>query len=232
MTPAIPAGGLPITQVAAVVHDLDAAMKRTTRPSAGARGTSTSTCPRRCTTRTTGAEPVEYSMLGAEVQAGPVVFELLQPLDGPSIYQDWLDEHGEGLHHVAVMRHDAGGVRRAQGALRRARRRAAHGRPHRRDIEFYYLDTRAPAEGDHRVRQRTRDRPASRCGGTRVTRTLASSSRVTRTCRGRVRGEASRAARPATHRDRVFDVDLHRPPPGRARASSSAFREYAGSPER
>jgi methylmalonyl-CoA/ethylmalonyl-CoA epimerase len=29
---------------------------------------------------------------------------LLQPVDGPSIYKEWLDEHGEGLHHIAVMR--------------------------------------------------------------------------------------------------------------------------------
>ena len=33
-----------------------------------------------------------------------IVVELLQPVDGPSIYKEWLDEHGEGLHHIAVMR--------------------------------------------------------------------------------------------------------------------------------
>ena len=43
-------------------------------------------------------------MLGAECHAGPVVFELLQPLEGPSIYKEWLEERGEGLHHVACMR--------------------------------------------------------------------------------------------------------------------------------
>jgi len=47
-------------------------------------------------------EPVEYSMLSAEVQAGPVWFELVQPISGPSIYEEWLDEHGEGLHHLIV----------------------------------------------------------------------------------------------------------------------------------
>jgi methylmalonyl-CoA/ethylmalonyl-CoA epimerase len=25
-------------------------------------------------------------------------------VDGPSIYKEWLDEHGEGVHHIAVMR--------------------------------------------------------------------------------------------------------------------------------
>jgi methylmalonyl-CoA/ethylmalonyl-CoA epimerase len=28
--------------------------------------------------------------------------ELLQPLDGPSVYDDWLQRRGEGLHHLAV----------------------------------------------------------------------------------------------------------------------------------
>ncbi len=45
-------------------------------------------------------------MLGAETHVGDLGFELLQPLEGPSIYKDWLDQHGEGLHHVAVMLHD------------------------------------------------------------------------------------------------------------------------------
>ena len=29
--------------------------------------------------------------------------EILQPLSGRSIHQDWLDEHGEGLHHVGAV---------------------------------------------------------------------------------------------------------------------------------
>ena len=36
----------------------------------------------------------------ALTQVGNVQLELLQPLEGPSIYADWLAEHGEGLHHV------------------------------------------------------------------------------------------------------------------------------------
>lgn len=30
-----------------------------------------------------------------------VVWELMQPLAGPTIFQEYLDAHGEGLHHVA-----------------------------------------------------------------------------------------------------------------------------------
>jgi methylmalonyl-CoA/ethylmalonyl-CoA epimerase len=36
----------------------------------------------------------------ALAQVGDVQLELVQPVDGPSIYRDWLDEHGEGLHHL------------------------------------------------------------------------------------------------------------------------------------
>ena len=31
---------------------------------------------------------------------GNVQLELVQPVDGPSIYRDWIDTHGEGLHHI------------------------------------------------------------------------------------------------------------------------------------
>ena len=36
----------------------------------------------------------------ALVQMGGVQLELVQPIDGPSIYADWIEEHGEGLHHI------------------------------------------------------------------------------------------------------------------------------------
>jgi hypothetical protein len=36
----------------------------------------------------------------ALAQVGNVQLELVQPVEGPSIYRDWLEEHGEGLHHL------------------------------------------------------------------------------------------------------------------------------------
>ena len=36
----------------------------------------------------------------AIVQVGDVQLELVQPVDGPSIYKDWLKERGEGFHHM------------------------------------------------------------------------------------------------------------------------------------
>ena len=42
----------------------------------------------------------DYSMRVAHAQAGPTQLELIQPLDGPSIYQEHLATKGEGLHHI------------------------------------------------------------------------------------------------------------------------------------
>lgn len=47
--------------------------------------------------------PADYGVLVAETHVGPIAFELLQPLEGLSPYREWLDEHGEGLHHIACM---------------------------------------------------------------------------------------------------------------------------------
>jgi methylmalonyl-CoA epimerase len=30
-----------------------------------------------------------------------IVLELIQPVDGPSTWQDFLEKHGEGIHHIA-----------------------------------------------------------------------------------------------------------------------------------
>ncbi len=43
---------------------------------------------------------------------GNVGFELLQPLGPPSVWQDWLDEHGPSVHHVAFRVTDTHGVAR------------------------------------------------------------------------------------------------------------------------
>ena len=34
---------------------------------------------------------------------GSVQLELMQPVDGPSIYRDFLEEHGEGIHHLQFL---------------------------------------------------------------------------------------------------------------------------------
>ena len=47
-------------------------------------------------------KPESYSMKVAAAMIGDVTWELIQPLAGPSVYKEFLEEKGEGLHHVMV----------------------------------------------------------------------------------------------------------------------------------
>jgi 4-hydroxyphenylpyruvate dioxygenase-like putative hemolysin len=46
--------------------------------------------------------PTNFSVLLALSDESPQL-ELIQPLDGPSIHQDFLVEHGEGVQHLGVI---------------------------------------------------------------------------------------------------------------------------------
>jgi methylmalonyl-CoA/ethylmalonyl-CoA epimerase len=45
--------------------------------------------------------PTEFSMKLCLTFTGNMMWEIVQPLDGPSIYKEFLERHGEGVHHVA-----------------------------------------------------------------------------------------------------------------------------------
>ncbi|MDA4137149.1 MAG: VOC family protein [Thaumarchaeota archaeon] len=51
-------------------------------------------------------KPVEASMLAAIAQSGSIQLELIEPLEGPSIWKEFLDERGEALHHVQSLVQD------------------------------------------------------------------------------------------------------------------------------
>ena len=57
--------------------------------------------PPRLTETTFRGEEHEYSMTLALANLAGTQVELIEPKEGPSIYTEHLDEHGEGLHHVA-----------------------------------------------------------------------------------------------------------------------------------
>lgn len=57
--------------------------------------------PPRLTETTYRGESHDYSMALALTELGDTMLELIEPLEGRSIYTDHLDDHGEGLHHVA-----------------------------------------------------------------------------------------------------------------------------------
>lgn len=45
-------------------------------------------------------EVSDYSMQIAVTSVDGIDYELIEPLDGPSIYKEFLAAHGEGVHHV------------------------------------------------------------------------------------------------------------------------------------
>ncbi|MBN1479235.1 VOC family protein [candidate division KSB1 bacterium] len=63
---------------------------------------------------TKGGKPAEYKMRVALSNIGPLRIELIQVLEGDSIYQEFIDEHGYGVHHFGLL------VDNMQDALQRA----------------------------------------------------------------------------------------------------------------
>jgi catechol 2,3-dioxygenase-like lactoylglutathione lyase family enzyme len=95
-----PFQGPAFKQCAVVVRDLDEAVRRwTTLLGIGPWTAYRLQPPRLQGMRYRGAE-ASFSLRHALAWSGDMQFELVQPLDGPSIFADHLEAHGEGLHHV------------------------------------------------------------------------------------------------------------------------------------
>ena len=132
---------LAISQIALVVNDLEKTMEQYTNLLGwGPWNVYRHEPPRLHDTTVHGAQ-VDYTMLGAETHVGEMGFELLQPLDGPSIYREWLDERGEGLHHIAVMLHSFEESTRLKETFAAAGSPVLMGGRIGETIEFFYLDT-------------------------------------------------------------------------------------------
>ena len=47
-------------------------------------------------------QPARYKMKLALAFSGTMMWEIIEPVDGPSIYHEFLRDHGEGIHHVGM----------------------------------------------------------------------------------------------------------------------------------
>jgi methylmalonyl-CoA/ethylmalonyl-CoA epimerase len=131
--------GMRITQVAVVVKDLKTTMKRYHEVMGWAPWSVYEHKPPVLHDTEVRGKRVAYTMLGAEVHCDPIDFEILQPLEGPSIYKEFLREKGEGLHHVSVV-NSADNVHKALADFKKQGIEVLmSGRLN--DIEFYYLDS-------------------------------------------------------------------------------------------
>ena len=91
-----------VQQVALVVRDIDKALEEYTRLlGIGPWWVSVYGPPKLTGMRIRG-KTIPYSMKLALAWTGTTMWELIQPLEGPSIYKEFLNDHGEGLHHPLV----------------------------------------------------------------------------------------------------------------------------------
>lgn len=81
---------------------------------------------------------VNYSMKFAETTIGGVILEVIEPMEGPSIYKEFLEERGEGPHHIACYK--ARDVQKALSAFKDMGIEVLQSGKID-EVEFYYLDT-------------------------------------------------------------------------------------------
>jgi methylmalonyl-CoA/ethylmalonyl-CoA epimerase len=87
-------------QVAVVVYDLDEAVRRWADQLRIGPWTAYQYGPERLKEMRYFEQDVEFSFRHALAWQGELQFELVQPLAGPSLFADHLEQHGEGLHHI------------------------------------------------------------------------------------------------------------------------------------
>ena len=58
--------------------------------------------PDTCSDITYRGTPSEHSMRLALAHSGDMMWEVIQPVEGASIYTEFLEDHGEGIHHIAA----------------------------------------------------------------------------------------------------------------------------------
>lgn len=127
-----------ISQVAIVVKDLDEAVKNYWETLGIGPWHIYRQAPPELQDTFLRGKPARYSMKLAFAKAGAFELELIEPLEGPSIYKEFLKKKGGGLHHIATFQEEDLSDKLAKfremgiGVLMSGR----CGK-----VEFYYLDT-------------------------------------------------------------------------------------------
>jgi len=89
-----------IPQICVVVRDVQEAMERYWKTFGIGPWQVYTMAPPFMTEMTIREKPESYSMRIALAQVGNIQWELIQPLTGQSIYTEFLEQSGEGVHHV------------------------------------------------------------------------------------------------------------------------------------
>lgn len=86
-------------QVCVVTQDIERTLEGFTRMGIGPWRVYTFS-PDTVQDQTFRGRPERYSMRLALAMSGTMMWEVIQPLEGPSIYKEFLARHGEGVQHV------------------------------------------------------------------------------------------------------------------------------------
>ena len=103
-------------------------------------------------------KPADYRMRIALSYIGDLRIELIQPVEGQTIYQEHVDEHGYGFHHFGVLVEDMGKAIAAAQAAGYTIIQDGSGFGGEGDGHYAYLDT----ERDIGVTLELIERPKSR----------------------------------------------------------------------
>jgi hypothetical protein len=91
-----------LVQVCVVVRDLDATMRKFVELMGIGPWAVFDFGPPDVTNIRVRGEPASFRVKLAITWTGDRMWEIIQPVEGPSPYQEFLDEKGEGMHHVLV----------------------------------------------------------------------------------------------------------------------------------
>jgi len=88
-------------------------------------------------------EPCEYKMRVALANVGAMRIELIEPLEGDTVYREFVEKHGYGVHHVGVLieNMDEALARAGKAELEMTQDGAGFGPDD--DGHYAYLDTEA-----------------------------------------------------------------------------------------
>ena len=134
----------PITQISLAVEDLDRTMALYHRAFGWAPWQVFDHVPPVHHNTELRGRPVDYSLRGAEVYVGAMNFELLQPLDGPNLWSEFIATRGEGIASIATMFQERADGDAVKAAFHDRFGIAVNMKADIGDhIEYYYLDTEA-----------------------------------------------------------------------------------------
>ncbi len=95
-----------VVQVALIVRDAEAMARRYAEIFGFTQSDFQTTLTHEHTDATYHGQPTDARASIAFFNIGQIQFEMIQPLDAPSVWKDQLDQHGEGIHHIAFFSTD------------------------------------------------------------------------------------------------------------------------------